>query len=42
MAKKLPNNLMSFLQNGEVCFNQKKVTNNVPKFPSQKSGQTQK
>ena len=33
---------MSFLQNCEVCFKQKKVTNNLQQFPSRKSGQTQK
>ena len=42
MAKKLQHTSMSFLQNRKVCFNQKNVTNNLPKFASLKSDQTQK
>ena len=41
MAKKLQLTSMSFLQNRKVYFSQKEVSNNLPKFLSQKFGQTQ-
>ena len=41
MAKSyLTTTWMSFRQNCKVCFKQKKFTNNLPQFPSQKSSQT--
>ena len=43
MAKKLPYNLhgWAFYKIAKFVLT-KKVTNNLPQFPSQKSGQTQK